>query len=93
RRLGDVGPLAALGAAVSAAVVAGLGIMLVVGAAGGSAGPGRMAQVGASGFVTGVAVAVSTGLGLALVLVGANSRLLARGRRWTETGLARVRSR
>lgn len=93
RRLGDVGPVSALGAAASAAVVAGTGVMLLVGAAGGAAGPGRMSNVGASGLVTGVAVAGLSGVGLVLVLVGTNARLLGRLRRLVGTGVARVRSR
>lgn len=93
RRLGDVGPATALGCALSASVVAGLGVMLLVGAAGGAAGPGRMAQVGASGFVAGVAVAVAASLGLVLVLVGGNARLVARVQALVGTGVARVRAR
>lgn len=93
RRLGDVGPLAALGAVAAAALVAGIGVMVVVGSAGGVAGPGRMAQVGASGFVTGVAVAGAAGLGLLAVVVAANGRVLARLRRWTGAGIASWRSR
>lgn len=92
RRLGDVSPAAALGAAVTAAVTAGVAIMCLVGAAGGAAGPGRMAQVGASGFVTGVAVACAAGAGVVLVLVGSNARLVARVRELVGAGVARVRS-
>ncbi len=93
RRLGGVGPWQALGAVAVAVVTTGLVTALLVGAAGGAAGPGRMTQVGASGLVTGVAVAAATGLGLALVAVGTNARVVAGARRLAVSGARGLRRR
>ena len=55
-----------------AAGVAGLGTGLLVALASGSAGPGRMTQVGASGTAVGLVVAIGTLIGLTLVVLPAS---------------------
>lgn len=93
RRLGDVGPARALGTVAAAVGMAGVVVALLVGAAGGAAGPGRMGQVGASGLVTGLAVGVAAGLGLFVVVVAANARVVGRVRRLASGAVVKVRHR
>lgn len=81
RRLEGSGVLEHLGATAAAVLVTGLLVGLLAAASGGSAGPGTMAQVGPSGFLTGLAVAATTGLGLALVLLLGHPRVLGAARR------------
>lgn len=93
RRLGDVGPWSALGTVVWAVAVSAIAVAFLVGVAGGAAGPGRMTQVGASGLVTGVAVAVAAGLGFGVVVVGTNARVVAAVRRLAGRAVRAVRQR
>lgn len=93
RRLGDVGPGAAAASVAAAVVVTATAVAFVVEAAGGSAGPGRMAQVGASGLVTGLVAAVPVGLGLLAVVVVGNARVVGRARTLAARGLAAGRRR
>ena len=93
RRLGDVGPGQALAAVGSAAVVTGVVVAFLVGVSGGAAGPGRMAQVGASGLVTGLAVAAPAAVGMLVVVVGANARVVAGAKRLVGRAVGEVRRR
>ena len=64
-------------AAGTAAAVAGLGAATVVALASGSAGPGRMAEVGGSALLVGLMVALGSVLGLAAVVLPASSEVRA----------------
>jgi hypothetical protein len=70
------------GAAGCAALVAGGGSGLLVGLAGGSAGPGRLADVGASGLGVGLVVAGLSLVGLLVVAVPADAAVRAAVRGW-----------
>lgn len=59
-------------ACAALAVTAGVGAGGLVSLAGGSAGPARMTQVGASGLLVGLAVALGVGIGSALVALPAS---------------------
>lgn len=65
-------PLLACGAA---ALAAGVGSGFLVAFASGSAGPGRMAEVGASGASVGLAVALGAAIGLVLVVLPSSADL------------------
>jgi hypothetical protein len=79
RALDHVGPAAILGVALAGGAVGGLLLGFLAAASGGSAGPGRLAEVGpdpvAVGLVAALQLAVGIGVGLA-----AASRLPSRGR-------------
>lgn len=79
RALDHVGPAAVLGLALAGGVVGGLLLGFLAAASGGSAGPGRLAEVGpdpvAVGLVAALELAVGIGVGLA-----AASRLPSRAR-------------
>ncbi|WNB86080.1 DUF6350 family protein [Cellulomonas sp. ATA003] len=59
-------------ACLTTAAVAGLGAGVLVGLASGSAGPGRMTEVGGSGVLVGAAVALGTLIGAAVVALPFN---------------------
>jgi hypothetical protein len=76
-------------ACLTTAGVAGAGAAVLAGLASGSAGPGRMGQVGASGLLVGAAVAIGTLLGAAAVALPVNAQVRREAtRRWN-----RVRTR
>jgi hypothetical protein len=78
RRLRSRGHLAAVGSGAGAGVVGGLLVGAAIALAGGSAGPGRMAEIGAPALVC---LAVAAGaLGLGGLLGGGAVRLLGRRR-------------
>lgn len=68
--LGRVSPLLAAAAAAGAGLVAGLTLGLLAAASAGSAGPGRLADVGPDplvvGLVAAIEVAIGTGIGIAV---------------------------
>ena len=69
-----------LGCGASAAVAAlGAGVLVTLGS--GSAGPGRMTQVGASGVLVGLAVAAGVAIGIALVVLPSSVDFRAEVRR------------
>lgn len=78
RRL-DPAPLVIAGAAVGMGVVAGLSMGLLAWASSGSAGPGRLAQVGPDAAAVGVAIALEVAIAGGLGLVAA-TRSANRGR-------------
>jgi hypothetical protein len=78
RRLPSLGHLTAVGSGAAAGVVGGLLVGAAIALAGGSAGPGRMAEIGAPGLLC-LAVATAA-LGLGGLLGGAVVRLLGRRR-------------
>ncbi|WP_298456126.1 DUF6350 family protein [uncultured Cellulomonas sp.] len=70
---------------LTTAVVAGLGTGLLVGLAAGSAGPGRLTEVGGSGVLVGAAVALGTLLGSAVVALPFNPEVRSQAsRRWRQ---------
>ena len=64
-------------AVAAAAGVAGIATGTFAGLASGSAGPGRMTEVGASGLLVGLAVAAGTASGLALVVLPLSTEVRA----------------
>jgi hypothetical protein len=78
RRLPALGHLAAVGSGAGAGVVGGLLVGVAIALAGGSAGPGRMAEIGAPALMCLAVAAAAFGLGG--LLGGAVVRLLGRRR-------------
>ena len=80
RSLDRVGPLTVLGVGVAGGVVAGALAGFLAAASGGSAGPGRLAEVGPDPLVVALVAAAEFGVAITLGLAAA-SRMPSRARR------------
>lgn len=80
RALDRVGPLVTVGVGVAAGIVAGVLAGFLAAASGGSAGPGRLADVGPDALVVALVAAAEFGVAITLGLAAA-SRMPSRARR------------